>query len=395
MVSDGIVLNFDVPLEEIKRRKQVIKDIWNYKLDGTDHIPIQLIPIPNSKGYTLQERLTDKGKQLEVEIEKIKAGLELMPDDYIPTLHPDLGYIVTQSVFGMKPGYPPDPRQGPYTKKDPPIKKIDDVYKLKMPDPYRNGLMPQGLERMRYLMKVTNYQFPCSLLDVGGPMDIAYELMEGNLFFIAMYDAPEAMQYLSNILGDVLISLRDACIKAAGGIENITSTGWDEKWCPQGRKGYVSNDLAAMYSPEFFKKFAIPSNNKIFKKYGGGLLHNCGPHPAIECYLEHNSRIYGLTCDCWDLDDSTLRKIKVLFDHKAILYVEMRIINSIDAAINEYKHIVDILAPNVIAIPWMWIGPSTSLYPLPPHIDVYRDTPILYNELLKITKEYADKMKKG
>lgn len=157
----------------------------------------------------------------------------------------------------------------------------------------------------------------------------------------------------------------------------------------------MSNDLAAMYSPKFFKKFAIPSNNRIFKKYDGGLLHNCGPHPAIECYLEHNSGIYGLTCDCWDLDDSTLRKIKVLFDHKAILYVEMRIINSMDVTINEYKHIVDILAPDVTAIPWMWIGASTSLYRLPPHIDVYWDTPILYNKLLKITKEYADKMKKG
>lgn len=128
----------------------------------------------------------------------------------------------------------------------------------------------------------------------------------------------------------------------------------------------MSNDLAAMYSPKFFKKFAIPSNNRIFKKYDGGLLHNCGPHPAIECYLEHNSGIYGLTCDCWDLDDSTLRKIKVLFDHKAILYVEMRIINSMDVTINEYKHIVDILAPDVTAIPWMWIGASTSLYRLPP-----------------------------
>ena len=388
-----MVLDFDIPTKEIERRKKVIEDTWDYKLDNIDHIPIQLIPIPNSKGYTLRERFTDKKKQLEVEVEKIKAGLELMPDDYIPTLHPDLGYVVTQSIFGLKPIYA-DPNQPPYTKKDPPkIAKIDDIYKLKIPDPYSDGLMPEGLERIKYLMEETDYQFPCSLLDVGGPMDMAYELMGTNLFFTAMYDAPDALQYLVNFLADVSITLRDACIKAAGGIKNVTCVEWDEKWFP--KKGYVSNDLAAMYSPEFFKKFAIPADNKIYKKYGGGLIHNCGPHPSVDFYLRDNPRIYGLTCTAWDLDDKTLKRIKTLFDHKAILYVELRITESIDKTVEEYKRVVDALVPNVIAIPWMWVGPSTSLYPIPPYIDVRRDTPILYNKLLKICKEYAKKMRKG
>ncbi|GAI40074.1 unnamed protein product, partial [marine sediment metagenome] len=114
-----MILDFDIPTEEIERRKQVIRDIWNYKLDNIDHIPIQLIPIPNSKGYTLKERYTDKKKQLEVQVEKIKAGLQLIPDDYIPTLKPDLGYIVTQTVFGMKPTYTEDSNQPPYVKKEP------------------------------------------------------------------------------------------------------------------------------------------------------------------------------------------------------------------------------------------------------------------------------------
>lgn len=75
-------------------------------------------------------------------------------------------------------------------------------------------------------------------------MDIAYELMGTNLFFTIMYDTPAAMQYLVNFLADALITLRDACIEAAGGIENITSTGWDGKWFP--KKGYISNDLAGV-----------------------------------------------------------------------------------------------------------------------------------------------------
>ena len=391
-----MILDFDIPTQEIERRKQMIRDIWNYKVDNIDHIPIQLIPIPNSKGYTLKERYTNKQKQLQVQVEKIKAGLQLMGDDYIPTLKPDLGYVVTQSLFGMKPSYSEDGNEPPYVKKEPPkITEIDQIYKLKIPDPYQDGLMPEGLERIRYLMEETNHLFPCSLLDIGGPMDTAYELMETNLFFTIMYDAPEAMEYFLNFLADVSITLRDACIEAAGGIENVTTTEWDEKWCPEGKKGYVSNDLIPDYSPEFFERFAIPPQNKIFKKYGGGLLHNCGPHPAIEHYLNHKPRIWGFTGDYWDLDEKTLDKIRVLFDHRAILYVEMRITESIDSVVEDYRHLMQALAPRVIAIPWMWIGPSASLYSSPPFINIYRDTPIIYNKLLKVGREYADRMRGG
>jgi len=262
-----------------------------------------------------------------------------------------------------------------------------------MPDPHNDGLMPEGLERIKFLMEATNYHFPSSLLDVGGPMDIAYELMGTNLFFTIMYDAPDAIEYLADFLADVSIALREVCIEAAGGIKNITSTEWDEKWFP--KKGYVSDDLAFGYSSKFFEKFAVPADDKIYNKYGGGLLHNCGPHPAIEHYLRKTPKIYGLTCTAWDLDEKTLEKIKVLFNHKAILYVELRITGSIKRTVEEYKRVVDDLVPNVIAIPWMWVGPSTSLYPLPSYMDVRRDTPILYSKLLKITKEYADKIKKG
>jgi len=226
-------------------------------------------------------------------------------------------------------------------------------------------------------------------------MDIAYEIMETELFFTIMYDAPDAMQYLLNFLADVSITFRDACIKAAGSIQNVTTTEWDQKWSPEGKKGYVSNDLIPDYSPRFFEKFAIPSNNKIFKKYGGGLLHNCGPHPSVEYYLKHEPRIWGLTCEYWDLDEKTLEKIKILFDHRAILYVDMRITESIDSVVEDYKHLMKALAPNVIAIPWMRIGPSDSAYSSLPCIDVYRDTPIIYNKLLGTAREYVKRMRKG
>jgi hypothetical protein len=171
-----------------------------------------------------------------------------------------------------------------------------------------------------------------------------------------MIDNPEAMTHLVNLLTDLSIAQRDVLNEAAGGIENVTTVEWGEKWIPERKKGYVSCDLAAMYSPKDFKKYAMPANNKSFKKYGGGLIHNCMPHPSVDLYLKHEPEISGLSCDAWDLDDTTLQKIKESFKRKAILSVELRITDSLDSVTYDYERIMEILASNVIAIPYIWFG---------------------------------------
>jgi len=49
-----------------------------------------------------------------------------------------------------------------------------------------------------------------------------------------------------------------------------------------------------------------------------------------------------------------------------------------------FKNLMDILAPDVIAIPWMWIGPV--------HI-CQEDPAVINNKLMKISKEYMKRMK--
>ena len=57
-----------------------------------------------------------------------------------------------------------------------------------------------------------------------------------------------------------------------------------------------------------------------------------------------------------------------------------------DEMVKAFTNLMYILAPEVIAIPWMWVGPV-------PTCD--EDPGIIYNKLLKVSKEYMRRMKEN
>lgn len=380
---------------EINKRKQLMRDMVDYKLEGNDHIPIYIANFPNSKKYTLTDVLTNKEIQLEYELEKIESTLNRVQDDYIPSIKSDLGFTIIQSIFGMVPVYSNDkkpakyPGQAPYVDpKTKPIKSIEDMYKFKRPeDIFSMGLVPQALERVNYIMEQTNYEIPTSNLDLGNGLLTAYELTETNLFFCTMKDDPKAIQNVSDILTDVIIDLEDKVIEIAGGIENITSTEWDEKWYPEGKKCYISSETQSLYNPKDYLLFDLPYCNRQFQHFGPGFIHNCGPQTALEYFWAHNPKPYGITCEYYS-SINDYERIKDVFskNHKAVLLVEFTNMKDSDEMVRAFRNLMKILAPKIIAIPWMWVGPV--------HI-CQEDPGVIYNKLLKVSKEYIQRMKEG
>jgi len=389
-----MILDELISTREIEQRRQLIRDVMDYKLDDHDHIPILITHFPNSNGYTLTEVYKNKKIQLEYELDKIKSSLIKVPGgDYIPSIKPDLGYVVIQSIFGMKPVYSSDkkpakyPDQTPYV--DPltkPIKSIEDMYKLKRPeDIFSRGLVPEGLERIRYMMDATNFEIPASNLDCGNGFMMAYEITETELFFTTMRDDPKAILHMIDIITDIIIDIESEVIKIAGGIDNITSTEWDEKWLPEGKKCLISADLQPLYSPSDYYIFDLPYCNRQFRKFGPGFIHNCGPQTALKHFWDHSPKPYGITCEYYSCI-SNYKRIKEVFSrhHKAVIIVEFTNMKDSDEMCAAFKNLMDILAPDVIAIPWMWIGPV--------HI-CQEDPAVINNKLMKISKEYMKRMK--
>jgi uroporphyrinogen-III decarboxylase len=263
------------------------------------------------------------------------------------------------------------------------LENIEDIYKLKPVNPYSDGILPLFLERMRYFVEETDYMIPVSCLDMNGPMAVAMDIIGSEQLLLGMYEYPDEIKYLLNFVMDNIMLVTEACIEAAGGMDNITCTDFCDIWFPEGRKGHVSDDVSAMYKPEMFKEFSIPVNNRIYGKYGPGLLHNCGPNPCVEYYLEHTPNINGVDL-AYNCSRDDLPKFRKPFKRKGVIYLTMGY-SSHEETLGEYRYIIESLAPDVIAILRIHIDDKL--------VEAGKcDVGKLYNDLLKMSTEYADRM---
>jgi uroporphyrinogen-III decarboxylase len=364
-------------MDEIERRKENVRRVWNYQ--KVDHIPVMLSVVSEQPRYTTQEHFLDGDKQFELELERVKLSLERVPDDYIPAMRPDVGCVVIESALGAEIVFGDDPWQT-CNVKEPILNSVDDIYKLKKPNPYTDGLVPEGLRRIKSFVERTDGQVYVSCLDMGGPMNVAFTLLGGVQFYMISYDAPEALEYLAGFVADVFIEFADACIEAAGGIQHVTTTDFPYHWQPEDKKGHMSDDICAQFSPEFFNRFSKPFNNRIYQRYGGGMMHNCGPNPCAMEYLWHEPRIYGVDL-AYQYSKGDLALFKQAFKGEGIIYFELNQ-NPPKPTIEyveDYRQIMDALAPDVIAIPSVT---ATS----------NEDVRAIYDAFYEVAREYAARM---
>jgi hypothetical protein len=359
-------------MEEIERRKEMVRRVWDYR--RVDHIPIMLQVASNPWGYTTQEHFLDGEKQFQIEFEGVKKSLEMVPGDYIPSMRVDLGCVIIESALGAEVVFGHDPNQT-CTVKAPILGAVEDIYALRMPDPHRDGLVPEGLMRMKRFVERTDGQVLISGLDMGGPLNVAFTLLGSNRFYMMSYDAPDALEYLANFIADVFILFAEAGIEAVGGVDHLTSTDFPYWWQPEKYKGHMSDDICAQFSPEFFNRFSKPYNNKIFERFGGGMMHNCGPNPCAGEYLSHEPRIRAVDL-AYDYSKHDLERFKTAFRGEGLIYFGF---DGPDHGLSDYRHVMEVLAPDVICVPCATCGPD-------------EDVRGLYNAFLDISREYAARM---
>ena len=169
----------------------------------------------------------------------------------------------------------------------------------------------------------------------------------------------------------------EAGIAAAGGEENITTTDYEDVWFPEGYKGHVSDDVSAGFSPAIYAEFSAPYHARIFKEFGAGGLHNCGPNPCHAAYVAH-----PLSPRSLDLSDTyshnDLPRFKQSLRGKAFIYL----FHSEGDPVEWYRDIMELMAPDVIVVPVFTLSPQ--------------DEPeALTSKLQPIAVEYAKRMEWG
>jgi uroporphyrinogen-III decarboxylase len=193
-------------------------------------------------------------------------------DDFVPYLMPWYGTVVTASAFGCQIEYPPkmDPTANPRFY---PVQKPEDIKKLRVPDPEKDGLMPRVLDVLRYMKQ--NSFLPVGITDFQGPLTTANQLMGYDKLIYLMFDHPNLMHELMDIVTEALIVWVKKQKEVIG--EPLNYCIADQQVYTGPHAGvWFSDDDAVLMSYKTYKEFVVPYNSRILKEFGGGCIHYCG-----------------------------------------------------------------------------------------------------------------------
>jgi len=367
----------DIDSKKIELRKERIRRAWSYR--SVDHIPIGFF-IDDLSVYSLKELCQDGQLQFEMNFKNIDRLLRVIPDDYIPVARVWPGYMTIATMFGIEIHWSDDPNQSPGVTQHI-IENIKDIYKLKMPNAREDGLMPFNLRWLRYFREKFPEQVHLTGIDLGGALNTAKDLFSTNLLYTAFYDSPVEYHHFLKMATELQIRCYEEIIEAVGDLNRLTCIDFDPFWAPEGRKGFVSDDVCATISPELFKEFSMYHNNAIFQRWRGGRIHNCGPNPSINLYLHHDPEINGLNCS-YRYTKGDMLDIKEAFRGKGIVEFMFDNGESSDEILRAFEEIANVLAPDVVGIPFVWLN------------ETWTDEEIthLYFSLRKIAEEYSRSM---
>lgn len=361
--------------EELERRKDLYRRLWQGR--PVERIPLD-IRVSVGSPYSTQEQFRNGEKQLEAALASAMATWEHVPSgDAIPALRPDVGCSCLASAFGAEYYWDENPRQTPGVKE----KIITDLEKqveaLPVPDTNRDGWLPEGINRIRRFAEAGEGFIPVSLLDAAGGLNVAADLMGMTELLMAVYDTPQALHRLLDKIQVLYAATIRAGIHAAGGEENITTTDFEDLWYPEGYKGHVSDDISANFGPEIYAEFSAPYHARIFKEFGPGGLHNCGPNPCHAAYVAHelSPRTVDLS-DAYSHDD--LPMFKKSFKQKAFIYLYWA---GRKDPVEWFREIMELMVPDVIVVPVFYLGSN--------------DAEEVCRKLRPIAEEYARRMEWG
>lgn len=220
---------------------------------------------------------------------------------------------------------------------------------------------------------------PVSLLDAAGGVNVAADLLGPTNLYLSFYTAREALHMLLGMIQELYSATIRAGIDAAGSEDNITATDSPALWSLEGMKGHVSDDMCANSGPKVYAEFSAPYHARIFRVFGAGGLHNCGPNPCRAAYVAHE-----LSPRAIDLDDTYSHADSLHFKDslrkRAFIYLSWK--SESGSPLAWYQDIMELMAPDVIVAPVFRMEPE--------------DRPEeVYRMLLPVAEEYARRMEWG
>jgi hypothetical protein len=207
---------------------------------------------------------------VEFQVKWCEQHLQAVEDDFQPYLTPYYGTGILASAFGCRINFAQgrDPSVA-----GPCLDSLADAARLRLPDPQRDGLMPRVLETAAYMR--AHGPYPVSLTDSQSPLDELILMCGHERLYLWMVDEPKMVYELMSLVTEAFIQWGNAQKAVTGEPWNVCY-GEQGVWVPPGCGVWIADDEAVNISPRLYAELVAPHYSRIFKEFGGGVLHFCG-----------------------------------------------------------------------------------------------------------------------
>lgn len=380
---------FEMDVSAIERAKEELRRTWRY--EEVDHIPI-MIDLSPECGETVRDAHTITRAWFSSAVRRIKWSLEALPDDYIPLVEPPwLAYHTIEALFGVPLWWADDPNAFPGIKKAP-VTDVSGLYELPKPDPYLNPFMVEILHRLEIANVCFSDEVSIGGVDMMSPLGDVQELMDQTLFFVSLKRHPEAIHHACEVVTEAQIAIQDAALSVVGNQDRFASMGNWPAWRPEFAKVLVADDVAGLLSPKVFQEYDMPYSNRLINRYGGGLLHVCGPNHSAHLYMHDDPPTYGLNCSfrySYENFPMLREELGPTAEAKLGRRGHLEVMWERGVPLNEmvrgFRDLVDQLAPDVVAIPYCQVLTDGSV--------TNEEITEFYWSMRAISEDYAKRMR--
>jgi len=266
-----------------------IEDVYLHRDNGV--VPFQVADVNYWLSGEAPDRIPDDyftncESMLQYQVKKIQRHMETYDDDYIPFLFPWYGTGVIPSAMGAQVVFQP--------KMDPAVRGTvitspEQVRRLSLPDPSKDGLMPRVLETIRYFRE--NSDLPISCTDPQGPFTTALTLAGPATLFVWLYEYPQAVHELMEFCTEAFIRWIKVQKQEIGDQRGRCCFPHGIILPEQFGKVWLCDDDCGAISPAQYREFVVPYNASVLREFGGGPLHFCG---SAEHQIENLAATDGL-----------------------------------------------------------------------------------------------------
>ena len=223
-------------------------------------IPWSVAVPPEVKTEYCKVKLGDYYKNPEIMLNVQLKAMEIFHQLYgLPKggVGPTYSAYMEASQFGVEVLFPED--NVPMVK-GPVMKEAKDVYKLKILNPYQEGLMAEAIKAYHFMKKKVGNKIPVGLGGAEGPITTAV-IVRGQDFFMDILLHPNEAKKLLNLVTENSLLIRQTIEKVTG--KRMESAG-------------IADDFSGLLSPKQYEEFVVPYHKKIYDAYGkkGRGLHS-------------------------------------------------------------------------------------------------------------------------